>query len=226
MRPEEADTLANWVMGLELERGAVCLNVGSSTRDFRERLQPHIHERFIKPLEQSGIRFIHCDMKAAEGVDEVGDILDPAFRSKLKKYKAKVLVCSNLLEHLVDPREFARACGELVVEGGHGLFTVPSSYPYHPDPIDTLLRPKPQEIVAMLPGWTEVEMAEIESGNFWDDLKKAGNPWIGLARHTARVALPMYRRRQWPAAASRLRWLVRPYVQSMVLLKKPPVAPE
>lgn len=221
MRPEEAHTLAEWTLGLGLAPGTTCLNVGSSTKAFREVDQPHIQQRFLAPLEQAGLKFVHCDMKDADGVDEVGDILDPEFRSKLKRHQAKLLVCSNLLEHLVEPEAFAKACGELVVDGGYGLFSVPSSYPFHPDPIDTRLRLKPDELAAFLPGWTVVRSREIEEGNYWQDLVKAGNPLLRLIRHAARVAVPLYRPKQWRANASRLSWLLRPYRVSVVLLRKP-----
>lgn len=51
MRPEEADTLTNWVLELGVGPGNVGLNIGSSTKHFRE---PHIHDRFIGPLERRG----------------------------------------------------------------------------------------------------------------------------------------------------------------------------
>ena len=224
MRPEEAETLADWVRELRLEPGSVCLNIGSSTGHFRESDQPHIDRLFIRPLEKSGIRFVHCDMKEAPGVDEVGDILDPEFRSRLKRYRARLIVCSNLLEHLKDPRAFAGGCGELVVEGGYGVFSVPSSYPYHPDPIDTMLRPTPEELAAMLPGWKVVKARELETGSYWKDLKKS-EALHALVRHAARVAMPFYRPRKWLPNASRLTWLLRSYSISIVLLKKPENAP-
>lgn len=221
MRPEEAQTLAEWVLGLGLPPGSVCLNIGSSTGHFRESDQPHIAALFIRPLEAAGIRFVHCDMKDAPGVDEVGDILDPAFRARLKRHGARLLVCSNLLEHLRDPRAFARACGDLVAEGGYGLFSVPSSYPYHPDPIDTMLRPAPGELAAMLPGWKVARAGELETGSYWKDLKKTGRPIYRLIRHAGRVALPFYRPHSWRTNASRLLWLARSYRVSIVLLEKP-----
>lgn len=221
MRPEEADLLTRWVRGLGLEPGSVCLNVGSSTRAFREQMQPHVAERFIRPLEADGIRFVHCDMKQADGVDEVGDILDPEFRRRLRRYGASLLVCSNLLEHLTEPRRFAAACGELVGDGGFGLFSVPLSYPYHPDPIDTMLRLTPGELAAMLPEWAVVRSTELEAGNYWRDLRESGAGWSRLARQVGRVALPFYRPGQWRANASRLSWLFRRYSVSVVLLRKP-----
>lgn len=221
MRREEADTLARWGHELGLEPGTVCLNIGSSTRQFREEEQPHIAERFLRPLENDGIRFVHCDMKQAEGVDEVGDILDPAFRARLRRHDASLLVCSNLLEHLAEPQRFANACAELVREGGYGLFTVPLSYPYHPDPIDTMLRVTPAELAAMLPDWTLVRSGEIAAGNYWRDLRETGSPWSRMVRQMTRVALPIYRPHQWRANASRLSWLLRTYRVSIVLLQKP-----
>lgn len=221
MRREEADALVRWVRELELEPGTVCLNIGSSTKQFREQEQPHISQRFIHPLESDGIRFVHCDMKQAEGVDEVGDVLDPVFRERLCRHEATLLVCSNLLEHLIEPQRFANACAELVRDGGYGLFSVPLSYPYHPDPIDTMLRLTPAGLAAMMPDWTLVRSGQIEAGNYWRDLREGGSPWSRLLRQAARVALPFYRPHQWRANASRLSWLMRTYRVSIALLQKP-----
>jgi SAM-dependent methyltransferase len=221
MRPEEADRLARWVRELRLAPGTVCLNIGSSTRHFREQEQPHIAERFLRPLESDGIRFVHCDMKHAEGVDEVGDILDPSFQERLKRYDADLLVCSNLLEHLTEPERFARACGQLIKPGGYGLFTVPLSYPYHPDPIDTMLRLTPDELAAMIPGWHVVKSDQIAAGNYLRDLYATGKPLVRLLRQIVRILLPVYRPRQWRPNAHRLLWLFRPFRLSMVLLRKP-----
>ncbi len=221
MRPEEAATLALWVRDLKLAPGTVCLNIGSSTRRFREEEQAHVAELFIRPLEADGIRFVHCDMKEADGVDEVGDVLDPEFRARLQRYDAGILVCSNLLEHLTDPQRFANACGDLVSEGAYGLFSVPLSYPYHPDPIDTMLRLTPKQLAAMLPTWEAVRSCEIEAGNYLRDLRAGGNGLSRLARQIGRVAMPLYRSGKWRENASRLSWLLRKYRVSLVLLRKP-----
>lgn len=213
--------LAQWVRELKLPQGAVCLNIGSSTKDFRTQSQPHIEECLIRPLEESGLRIVHCDMKMAEGVDEVGDVLDPTFQEKLQSYGASLLICSNLLEHLEDPREFARACGRLVAPRGYGIFTVPRSYPYHPDPIDTMLRPSPEELAALLPEWEPVKVQELVTATYLDDLKRSGEPLARLSKQIGRVLLPFYRPRQWRPTAHRLLWLFRRYRQSVALLRKP-----
>jgi SAM-dependent methyltransferase len=224
MRREEAELMADWIRSLALPAGAVCLNIGSSTGAFRTSEQPHIDSLLIRPIEQSGLRVVHCDMKAADGVDEVGDLLDPAFRASLRRYEADLMICSNLLEHLTDPQGFALACGELVRPGGYGLFTVPLSYPYHPDPIDTGLRLKAPELAALLPGWDTVKAEEIVAGSYVGDLRASGEGVKRLANQIVRTALPFYRPRQWKGIAHRLLWLFRPYRQSMVLLRKPAAA--
>jgi hypothetical protein len=221
MRREEADLMQDWVRDLHLPRGTVCLNIGSSTKEFRERQQPHITERFIRPLENGGITFIHCDLKEADGVDEAGDVFDPRFRTRLREYRARLLICSNLLEHLAEPQRFADACGELLIDGGFGIFSVPHSYPYHPDPIDTMLRLSPGELAAMMPDWTVLRSCEIRAGNYWRDLRESGGGWSRLIRQMARVAIPIYRPHQWRANVSRLLWLSRTYSVSAVLLQKP-----
>lgn len=221
MHREEAQIMADWVSALALPEGSVCLNIGSSTQDFRTRTQPHIDQLLIQPIERSGIRVIHCDIKPAAGVDEVGDVLDPAFRERLKEYRADVMLCSNLLEHLSDPTGFLAACGDLVRPGGYGLVTMPLSYPYHADPIDTMLRLTPEQLAALLPGWETVRLKELVSGSYANDLRKQRHPLVALAKRIGRSALPFYRPKQWRGIAHRLLWLFRPYRQSMALLRKP-----
>src|SRR5688572_5685334 len=118
MRREEAARMAEWIGSLSLPPGAVCLNIGSSTERFRTRSQPHIEQLLFGPLRESGVRVIHCDMKADPGVDLVGDVLDPGFQQQLRSLGAQLLICSNLLEHLTDPKAFAAACASLVTPGG------------------------------------------------------------------------------------------------------------
>lgn len=221
MHREEAQIMAEWVKALSLPVGSVCLNIGSSTEGFRTRTQPHIDELLIQPIQRAGIRVVHCDIKPAAGVDEVGDVLDPRFRDRLREYRADVILCSNLLEHLSDPMGFLAACGDLVLPGGYGLVTMPLSYPYHADPIDTMLRLTPEQIAALLPGWETVKVKELVAGSHARDLRKERRPLVTLTKQLGRAALPFYRPHQWRGIAHRLLWLFRPYRQSMVLLRKP-----
>jgi len=53
------------------------LNLGSSTRAFREVEKPHIEPELFALLREAGIEVIYGDLKPASGVDIVGDIPDP-----------------------------------------------------------------------------------------------------------------------------------------------------
>lgn len=220
VRVEEAKKVAEWVLDLPLSKQSICLNIGSSTGKFRQIDQPHIDSFLIQPLLASGIRIIHCDMKNEIGVDEVGDVFDEEYRKKLKSYNANLLLCCNLLEHLTDPIDFARSCGELIDKGGYCIITVPFSFPYHPDPIDTLFRPKPEEIADMLPGFSVVRSEVLEAGSYYRDLIYSGRPFRNLAYNLLRAFAPFYRTNNWLFFVHRLFWLFRKYKQSVVLLKK------
>jgi SAM-dependent methyltransferase len=221
MLPEEADLIGRWAGELPLGKGSVCLNIGSSTQKFRERTQPFIHEKIARPITATGCRLIHCDIKPDAGVDEVGDVLDPAFQQRLADYDPDLIICSNLLEHLQDPVEFARACGKIAKPGGYCLFTVPRSFPYHPDPLDTMYRPSPSEIAKLLPGWQVVKAEELASCTYLQELQREGRPATALARNVVRSLMPFYRPRAWYPAAHKLFWLFRPYRVSLVMLRKP-----
>lgn len=221
MLPDEAALIGRWARRLPLGDGSVCLNVGSSTREFRERTQPFIHQDILRPIAETGCRIINCDMKEDDGVDEVGDLLDPAFQQRLIRYGPDLIICSNLLEHLTDPATFAHACGTIVKPGGYCLFTVPRSFPYHPDPLDTMYRPAPSELAGLLPGWQVVEAQELATSSYREELREASSPRKALARQVVRALMPFYRPRAWYPAAHKLLWLFRPYRVSLVMLKKP-----
>lgn len=226
MLVDEAKLMGEWIRGLPLTADSVCLNVGSSTRDFRENVQPHIYAEVLRPIERAGARVVHCDLKSADGVDEAGDLLDPAVQARLRAYDADLLICSNLLEHLTAPAIFAKACASLVRPGGYGLFTVPRSFPYHPDPYDSMFRPSVAELAGLLPEWHIVAGRELEAGNYWRELKEGPAPVARLARQVARAALPIYRPTTWWPAAHQLAWLVKNYRVTMVLVQKPAVSPD
>jgi SAM-dependent methyltransferase len=225
MRYDEAVRTGEWIRGLSLPAGAVCLNIGSSTEEYRTLGRPHMDRFIFAPLRGAGVRVLHCDLKAEPGVDLVGDVLDKDFQRSLGHLGAQLLICSNLLEHLADPLAFARACGGLLSPSGHALFTVPSSYPYHPDPIDTLYRPTPQQLAGLFPGWRVIKAEQLTCGSFRSDLlalrDRPGLLAKYLAKYLARLAIPFYKPRFWLAHAHHALWLFRNYRVSMLLVQKP-----
>jgi hypothetical protein len=126
------------------------LNVGSSTKRFREAEQPYIHENIFKPIDAS-VAVVHLDVKKDEGVDKIGDLTDRDFLTGFAKQKYDIVLCSNLLEHVPNPNELCAAIELCCSAEGVIIVTVQYLYPYHNDPIDTMFRPTIDEVVSMFP---------------------------------------------------------------------------
>jgi len=196
------------------------LNLGSSTRAFREVTKPHIDRELFGPLAAAGIEVFHCDLKQAEGVDLAGDILDPEVRAALRARGFKSLLCSNLLEHVRDRSAVAAACEEIVGPGGLILATVPSSYPYHADPIDTGFRPNPAELAAHFAGSETVLAEELVGRTYREDMKDRGSS-VGaeIARTLGLALLSFARPRSFRAQVHRWLWFGRPFRVSIALMR-------
>jgi hypothetical protein len=196
------------------------LNLGSSTRAFRERAKPHIQRELFGPLEAAGIRVVHADLKQADGVDVAGDVLDPAVRAELQARGFKSLLCANLLEHVVDRAAVAAACEAIVGPGGLILATVPSSYPYHADPIDTGYRPSPGELAALFAGSTPLLTEELAAGTYAEDIRARGASPAGELLRTLGFALIAFARpKSFRARAHRWLWYRRPYRVAIALVE-------
>ncbi len=195
------------------------LNVGSSTLDFRSRVQPHIDQNIFEPLRRRGGKVIHLDIKPEGGVDLVGDLLDPAFREKLRALGVRSAMVSNLLEHVTDRHAICRAVLDALPAGGCLIVSGPFKYPYHADPIDTLFRPTIEEICAYFPGTDLIASAYIDSGNWrqWHPSERGGRT---LTRAVARLLLPFYRPAKWWELARQTPYLVRHVKAFAVVLRK------
>jgi hypothetical protein len=205
-----------------LERGDVSplLNLGSSTAAFRVHVKPHIEDRLFAPLREAGIEIAHCDLKAGEGVDIVGDILDPVVRRRLAGRGFRCVLAANLLEHVADRAAAAAACEEIVGLGGLILATVPSSAPYHADPIDTLFRPDPCELAALFRRSRMLSEEEVTGPTYAERIAAENS---SLPKEIAGTLLftlialvrPKSARARW----SRWRWYRRPQRVSIALLE-------
>lgn len=224
MRIEEARRIRELIYDLKLPPRATILNIGSSTGYFREIVQPHIDGELIRPLINIGYQVIHSDIKADEGVDVVGDVLLPEFRNSLKIHRADLVLCCNIMEHLTNAADFAKACEQLIRPGGYLIVTVPYSYPYHKDPIDSGMRPTPSEISALFPG-LDLRVGEIVvSTTYLDDsLRSKGGAKIMFASFV-KTFLPFYNSSGWRSRAHRFLWLFRPYKVSLALFQRRHVA--
>jgi hypothetical protein len=196
------------------------LDLGSSTRRFREEAKPHIERELFGPLRRAGVEVVHCDLKQEDGVDVAGDIRDPAFREKLRNRGFRSVLVCNLLEHVRDRSAVAGACEEISGPGGLILATVPSSYPYHADPIDTLYRPSPAELEALFGRCEPLIVEQLAGPNLAEHLSALGiSPWREAVGTISALLLSPFRPRRAAARLHRWLWYRRPWRVSIALVR-------
>jgi SAM-dependent methyltransferase len=149
-----------WIRGalerLPLRPGMTVLDIGSSTLAFRTVTQPHIDGNVFEPLRRRGLCPVHLDARAEPGVDIVADVtqlngVDRCF---------DIVLCTNLLEHVVDRKATLHNVKRVVAPSGLLVLTVPRRYRLHHDPIDTGYRPSAVALSGLV-GWPEVLACEI-----------------------------------------------------------------
>lgn len=217
MLPKEAEWLGSEMRRLDPASAFPLLNLGSSTGRFVTKAQPWIDAQVFEPLRRMNARVVNCDIKAAAGVDLVGDLMDPEFVRSLSKMGFRSVLCANLLEHVTRPDELASALVGAVSGGGYLFVSGPYSYPWHPDPIDTLFRPTPEELARLFPGTRVVRAERVRCGTYW---QHASRTRMNLLASVVRLALPFYRPRRWWAVVLRLGWLTREFEATCLVLQK------
>jgi hypothetical protein len=196
------------------------LNLGSSTRAFRAQAKPHIDRELFAPLGATGVAVFHSDLKQADGIDLAGDIMDPAVRADLKGRGFRALLIANMLEHVRDREAVTAACEEIVGPGGLILATVPSSFPYHADPIDTGYRPDPAALAAAFRGSLPVLMETVTGRTYREEIAARGSSvWREAARTLGFALISPLRPKSARARASRWLWYRRPYRVSLALVR-------
>ena len=191
------------------------VNIGSSTADFRENDQPWIEDTIFRPLRQRGRRFVHVDIKEAPGVDLVADATQPAGQAAIRFLGARTILCANLLEHVPDVGAMCRTLLDLSPDGGYLILTVPRRYPHHPDPVDTMFRPTPEELERLLGAEVQTVVAtEVRCRRL--GFYYSGGA-AGLPRLVLRMAIPVYRPRRW---FELVRWVWRRPLQTCLLVQR------
>lgn len=219
MRKQEAAWIGQKLSALGGHR--VVLNLGSGSKRFREVSKPYIDRDIFHPLVRSGARVVHADLRSGEGIDVSGDLFDPSVQGRLRGLGPDTLLACNIMEHLPkDCRErFPAVLDAMLPPGGVLVITVPYSYPYHADPIDTLYRPSPEELCALFPDYQVLEACTIRSESYGDEFV-AGGP-SRMVRKVLRMFFPFVRPKRWLSHAHRMLWLFRPYRLTGVVLRKP-----
>jgi len=200
------------------ERLSPLLNIGSSTAEFRDTVQPWMGRHIFGPLAAQGVDILHLDAREGSGIDIRADLFDAADFARLRAVPYRALLCCNVLEHVRDPGEFARRCAALVMPGGIIVVTVPRSYPHHADPIDTLYRPTPEEAAALFPATSVVAAETIDVGeSYADEVRR--RPWL-LLRHVARAPAPFLGLEKWRRSMQKPYWLLHNYEVSAAVLRR------
>jgi SAM-dependent methyltransferase len=150
MLAAEARWVGDRVRALGLGPGATVIDVGSSSEEFRCLVQPHIDYEIFRPLREAGVRIVHVDARADDGVDVVADVTDPAAIPDELRGAGDVVLSASMLEHVPQRDRAVAALRELTRPGGHLIVTAPRRFPRHRDPVDTGYRPTADELAAGL----------------------------------------------------------------------------
>jgi hypothetical protein len=180
MSPEEAGWFERALGRMAAAELSPMLNVGSSTLEYRTIVCPHIEQVLLGPLRNRGVRILHIDLKANQGVDIVGDILDRAVRSKIASLGVRSILCNNLLEHVEHLPETCEALAAICPSGGRLCLSVPYAFPFHPDPIDNGFRPSLTQLERIFTplGFRLVHGGTVDFGSYSKSI--AGNPKLLL----------------------------------------------
>ncbi len=198
------------------------LNVGSHTEQFRSREQPWIDRHIFAPARRRGAKVVHLDLRAAPGVDLVGDLTESAFLARLAAMRFRSVFCSNLLEHVPNREEIGQAAVEAVVPGGYLFVSCPNVFPYHPDPIDTMYRPGVDDLAALFPGTELVRGDRLGCGTLVNYLlaKFAAAPFALIGNLVQRRKQMVHATREGQSATQWMPWLARTFYQTCILLRK------
>jgi SAM-dependent methyltransferase len=185
----EAAWLARRLDALPADDLSPLLSIGSGHAELRAT-QPWLDRLVYEPLARRGVRVLHHELEPAPGVDVAGDLTDPALLERLAELELRAAMCCNVLEHVPRPAEVAAAIERVVPPGGYAFLTVPRRFPYHPGPIDTMLRPSPHDLRGLFPALEEVESAEIRCESLLAYLLRSPTKWTSLARGARSLAGP------------------------------------
>jgi hypothetical protein len=152
MLVSEAKAIGN-ILSREVfnKKDLVILNIGSSTKYFRESSQPWVEKYIFRPLHFLSCQVVNVDIKLDEGVDFVADITKELDLNKLKAFNSDIIMASNLLEHVEDLRSTCANITHLLGPETLLILTGPVKFPFHPDPIDNGWRPDELEIRESFP---------------------------------------------------------------------------
>lgn len=223
MLKQEADWLNGVLSRFEAAELSPVAHIGSSTAQFRTQTQPWIDQKVFAPLTARGVAVVHVDLKSSAGVDLVADVTTPAGCALIRARQPRAVFLFNILEHVLDPATLCAAIEEVLPDQGLILITVPRSYPYHRDPIDTMYRPAPDEVAALFGSSRLIKGEILHAGSLRQQVMSRPIKIVSLI---LKALLPLSGFEKWMRAIQKLKWLFVDYkVTCVVLRKSTPAAP-
>ena len=214
----DAEWLGHTLASLSAEELSPVLNLGASTRHFREVEQPYIHERVFRPLEARGIRVIHSDLKAAEGVDIVGDVFNDTDFAELKATAPRAVICTHMFEHVRDRRgavtPTAGSTSQPWIVLCHRAFELPRAQrSYRHD-----VPPHSGRAGGAVRGARDSAQGRTVGDTYWSHV--ARRPLTIFLRHFLRFFVPFLGWHAWKRSMRKLYWLFNPYKVAAVVGRK------
>lgn len=219
---KEAEQINKILADFQSDQINPIIEIGSSTSDFRETKKPHINKFIHQYLSLRNIRIYTSDLKSGAGIDLSGDIFEESFSESLRLLNPKMVLCCNILEHVKNPELFAKIVSSLIQRNCHIICSVPLDYPYHPDPIDNLLRPSPDEIAQLFHGTTLISSWVISGDSYKERLLSMGisSALFFFLKEVIRFIFLLFTLRYNKALNTRIFWLNKRFKTSLVLLRK------
>ena len=227
MFKEEAEFIGTILDGFSNDELDPVLEIGASTLSFRVSVKPHINENIHSKLFARGIRVIHSDFKPDPDISNpedqiIGDVFDEKVFKRMLDTKPKCILLCNILEHVKNPKELCKRIMEISNEKTIIIVTVPFSFPYHRDPIDTLFRPSPEELIKNFNDVEVIHQDIIEGTNFSEQLKELNlaKAFIRVTKEVLKVMIFLITFQLRKIRFSRILWLKNNYTVSLVVLRK------
>ncbi len=217
MSPEEARWFGRALAAVPPSDLTPLLDLGSSSAAYRREAVPESEREVFGPLARRGITVHHADLRAAPGVDIVGDICDPGVQDRIRQLGVRAVLCTNLLEHVIDRGAVCRALAAMLPAAGLLFVSVPRAYPYHPDPIDTGFRPDVDEVRHLLPAFELQQGEVVPFGTYADQLRR--KRWL-ILRDGYLLVAGAWRRDRWRVLRDNYRFLRRPFQQTCAVLRR------
>jgi len=171
MRLEEAKRIGQIICPLNIKS---CINLGSGNVAHLIASKPWVNSHLFSPLAGRGIPIIHADLYDYPGVDCRINLTQPAdFRILDRQPGPRLFILGNVLEHVPNDQRLniMNSLTSYMVRGDHLIMSVPQSYPYHADPIDTGYRLEPPQLMELAPlKWISAET--VICGNFRQELSE------------------------------------------------------